>query len=106
VLDEGVTVMPASRDRQAFPAGYAEIGALEEQSTRNSTLAAGGGAPEGHPPGGLSVSWVVTGPLRYDRSALEHDIAKLKSALSGHPEASREGKTSWSAGSGGCCWPY
>ncbi|MGH3304647.1 MAG: hypothetical protein ACRDOK_23825 [Streptosporangiaceae bacterium] len=88
VLDEGVTVMPASRDRQAFPGAYAEIDALEEQSTRNSTLAAGGGAPEDQSPGGLSVSWVVTGPLHYDRSALDRDIANLKSALSRHPGAS------------------
>jgi 5-methyltetrahydropteroyltriglutamate--homocysteine methyltransferase len=88
VLAEGVTVMPASRDRQAFPGAYAEIDALEEQSTRNSTLAAGGGAPEDQSPGGLSVSWVVTGPLRYDRSALDRDIANLKAALSRHPGAS------------------
>jgi len=88
VLDEGVTVMPASRDRQAFPGAYAEIDALEEQSTRNSTLAAGGGAPEDQSPGGLSVSWVVTGPLRYDRAAIDRDIANLKSALSNHPGAS------------------
>jgi 5-methyltetrahydropteroyltriglutamate--homocysteine methyltransferase len=79
--------MPASRDRQAFPGAYAEIDALEEQSTRNSTLAAGGGAPEDQAPGGLSVSWVVTGPLRYDRAAIDRDIANLKSALSEHPEA-------------------
>ena len=88
VLDEGVTVMPASRDRQAFAGAYAEIDALEEQSTRNSTLAAGGGAPEDQSPGGLSVSWVVTGPLGYDRSALDRDIANLKSALGQHPGAS------------------
>ena len=87
VLEPGVTVMPASRDRQAFPGAYAEIDALEEQSTRNSTLAAGGGAPEDQSPGGLSVSWVVTGPLRYDRAAIDRDIANLKSALSEHPEA-------------------
>jgi 5-methyltetrahydropteroyltriglutamate--homocysteine methyltransferase len=87
VLEPGVTVMPASRDRQAFPGAYAEIDALEEQSTRNSTLAAGGGAPEDQAPGGLSVSWVVTGPLRYDRAAIDRDIANLKSALSEHPEA-------------------
>jgi 5-methyltetrahydropteroyltriglutamate--homocysteine methyltransferase len=88
VLAEGVTVMPASRDRQAFPGAYAEIDALEEQSTRNSTLAAGGGAPEDQSPGGLSVSWVVTGPLRYDRAAINRDIANLKSALSNHQGAS------------------
>jgi 5-methyltetrahydropteroyltriglutamate--homocysteine methyltransferase len=87
VLAEGATVMPASRDRLAFPGAYAEIDALEEQSTRNSTLAAGGGAPEDQSPGGLSVSWVVTGPLRYDRAALDRDIANLKSALGRHPGA-------------------
>jgi 5-methyltetrahydropteroyltriglutamate--homocysteine methyltransferase len=87
VLEPGVTVMPASRDRQAFPGAYAEIDALEEQSTRNSTLAAGGGAPQDQSPGGLSVSWVVTGPLRYDRAAIGRDIANLKLALSEHPEA-------------------
>ncbi len=88
VLAEGVTVMPASRDRLAFPGAYAEIDALEEQSTRNSTLAAGGGAPEDQSPGGLSVSWVVTGPLRYDGAALDRDIANLKSALAKYPDAS------------------
>jgi 5-methyltetrahydropteroyltriglutamate--homocysteine methyltransferase len=87
VLEAGVTVMPASRDRQAFPGAYAEIDALEEQSTRNSTLAAGGGAPEDQSPGGLSVSWVVTGPLQYDRAAIDRDIANLKSALTRHPGA-------------------
>jgi len=88
VLEKGVTVMPASRDRLAFPGAYAEIDALEEQSTRNSTLAAGGALPEDGAPPGLSVSWVVTGPLRYDRSALDRDIANLKSALDRHPGAS------------------
>jgi 5-methyltetrahydropteroyltriglutamate--homocysteine methyltransferase len=88
VLEQGVTVMPASRDRQAFPGTYAEIDALEEQSTRDSTLAAGGGMPEDGATAGLSVSWVVTGPLRYDRSALDRDITNLKAALGKNPGAS------------------
>ncbi|MBO0805804.1 MAG: cobalamin-independent methionine synthase II family protein [Nocardiopsaceae bacterium] len=62
--------MPASRDRQHFPGAYAEQDARDAAATR----AAGGG-------GGGIADWVCTGPMRYDRTAIDRDIANFKACL-------------------------
>ena len=81
---DGTSILPASRDRQAFPGAYAELDALDEAATRSSSAAAGGGPPSDQSPAGRAVEWVCTGPLRYDRTAVDRDIANLKSALAEH----------------------
>jgi 5-methyltetrahydropteroyltriglutamate--homocysteine methyltransferase len=81
----GGTILPPSRDRQAFPDFYAEhdaemarqvvnqvrLGAPEEAAATD-----GDGSPEGK-------IWVCTGPIAYDSTALAGDIARLKAALEG-----------------------
>jgi 5-methyltetrahydropteroyltriglutamate--homocysteine methyltransferase len=81
---KGASILPASRDRQAFPGAYAELDALDEAATRSSSAAGGGGPPEAQSPAGRAVEWVCTGPLRYDPTAIGRDIANFTSALAGH----------------------
>jgi 5-methyltetrahydropteroyltriglutamate--homocysteine methyltransferase len=71
------SMLPPSRDRQAFPGAYAALDALDEQATRQSNA---GGDTEATPEQ-AAVEWVCTGPLTYDRSAVDRDIANLKAAL-------------------------
>ena len=77
---EGASILPASRDRQAFPGAYAELDALDETATRSSSAAAGGAELKDQSPAGRAVEWGCTGPLRYDAAAIERDIANLTSA--------------------------
>jgi 5-methyltetrahydropteroyltriglutamate--homocysteine methyltransferase len=80
---EGASMLPPSRDRQAFPGAYAELDALDEAATRNSNIAPGGSAAEDEPEAGQAMSWVCTGPMRYDPTAIQRDIANLRAALEG-----------------------
>jgi 5-methyltetrahydropteroyltriglutamate--homocysteine methyltransferase len=79
---EGGSVLPPSRDRQAFPGFYAEHDAEFEKAARDSLGAVeeedseAEAAPEGK-------VWVCTGPITYDTTLLERDIANLKDALEG-----------------------
>jgi 5-methyltetrahydropteroyltriglutamate--homocysteine methyltransferase len=82
---EGGTMYPPSRDRQAFPGAYAAMDALENASVNESNAAAGAELPDEQAAAeGLGVAWVCTGPLKYDRAAVDRDIANFKSALEGH----------------------
>jgi 5-methyltetrahydropteroyltriglutamate--homocysteine methyltransferase len=81
---KGASILPASRDRQAFPGAYAELDALDEAATRSSSAASGGGPPEAQSPAGRAVEWVCTGPLRYNAAAIDRDIANFKAALARH----------------------
>src|ERR1700749_5169596 len=86
---EGASMLPPSRDRQQFPGAYAELDALDEAATRSSNIAPEGSQRdegEGGDDGGAVVQWVCTGPIAYDRSALDRDIANLRAALEGHPD--------------------
>src|SRR6202012_2854217 len=86
---EGPRMLPPSRDRQRFPGAYAELDALDEAATRSSNIAPEGSTREDKEDGadaGQVVQWVCTGPITYDRSALDRDIANLRAALEGHPE--------------------
>jgi 5-methyltetrahydropteroyltriglutamate--homocysteine methyltransferase len=71
------SILPASRDRQHFPGAYAELDALDAAASRASTSL---GADESDRTGGWS-DWVCTGPMTYNRAALDRDIANFKSAL-------------------------
>ena len=73
------SVLPPSRDRQAFPGAYAALDALDEAATRESR--GGRDEPDNE---GMAVAWVCTGPITYDRTAVDRDIANLKSALERH----------------------
>jgi 5-methyltetrahydropteroyltriglutamate--homocysteine methyltransferase len=82
---EGATMLPPSRDRQAFPGAYAALDALDETASRNSISAATNTLPdEDAAAAGQGVAWVCTGPLTYDRTALDRDIANFKAALAEH----------------------
>jgi 5-methyltetrahydropteroyltriglutamate--homocysteine methyltransferase len=74
---EGTSVLPPSRDRQAFPGFYEEHDAEFDKANRESIGADPDAPAEG-------IKWVCTGPIGYDTAKLERDIAHLKSALEGY----------------------
>jgi 5-methyltetrahydropteroyltriglutamate--homocysteine methyltransferase len=76
---DGSSVLPPSRDRQAFPGFYAEHDAEFEKANRES-LGATDDEEAAEPEGKV---WVCTGPIEYDPTALERDIANLKQAAQG-----------------------
>jgi 5-methyltetrahydropteroyltriglutamate--homocysteine methyltransferase len=81
---EGGTMYPPSRDRQAFPGAYAAMDALENASVNESNAAASSEMPDEEAvASGQGVAWVCTGPMRYDRTAVDRDIANFKAALEG-----------------------
>jgi 5-methyltetrahydropteroyltriglutamate--homocysteine methyltransferase len=77
------TMLPPSRDRQAFPDFYAEHDAAFAQATKNRVRMAedGGGADDAQE--ARSKLWFCTGPITYDSGALEQDIGRLRRALEG-----------------------
>jgi 5-methyltetrahydropteroyltriglutamate--homocysteine methyltransferase len=79
------TILPASRDRQHFPGAYAEIDASEAAAARKTAAEAARLVPGDNSKkrGGASAvaDWVCTGPLRYDRSAIDRDIANFRQSL-------------------------
>jgi 5-methyltetrahydropteroyltriglutamate--homocysteine methyltransferase len=78
----GESTMPPSRDRKAFPGAYRQIDKLEEETVRESNNAV---LADDDAPGG-AFGWFCTGPLTYDPTALQRDIANFKAALDGHDE--------------------
>ena len=82
---DGASMLPPSRDRQAFPGAYGALDALDAAAIRENSGDSSHFAPdedaEGHNQG---VAWVCTGPLTYDRTALDRDIANFKAALADH----------------------
>jgi 5-methyltetrahydropteroyltriglutamate--homocysteine methyltransferase len=77
---EGGSVLPPSRDRQAFPGFYAEHDAEFEKAARESLGAVDDEDSDADAPPEGKV-WVCTGPIEYDTTLLERDIANLKEAL-------------------------
>jgi 5-methyltetrahydropteroyltriglutamate--homocysteine methyltransferase len=86
------TILPASRDRQNFPGAYRELDMLEHDATARVRAEAGG--PEETAPvvaaeaeeeaaqaSGGAVSWVCTGPMTYERTAIDRDLVNFKVAL-------------------------
>jgi 5-methyltetrahydropteroyltriglutamate--homocysteine methyltransferase len=90
------TILPASRDRQNFPGAYRELDMLEHDANIRvraeasaSPLEAAGAAQAGagqeeadKGPAG-AVTWVCTGPMSYDRTAIDRDLVNFKVALEG-----------------------
>jgi len=80
-LGSGTTMLPASRDRQHFPGAYREMDLLEREAAKRIRAQAGGAAKPS--PGGGAADWVCTRPMRYDRAAIDRDLANFKGALAG-----------------------
>ena len=73
------SILPASRDRQHFPGAYAELDMLEHDATVRVRTEISG--PEVEQEAAARVSWVCTGPMSYDRSAIDRDLLNFKAAL-------------------------
>jgi len=81
VETEGGRVYPPSRDRLAFPEFYVEH---DRQQAEEAFEAMGMVLPDASQEGPqLTRRFIVTGPLVYDSSALQRDIANLKAAVEG-----------------------
>ena len=81
------SILPASRDRQNFPGAYRELDMLEHDATIRIRAEAGGQEPgtreeATRAPSG-AVTWVCTGPMTYDRTAIDRDLVNFKVALEG-----------------------
>ena len=79
IAEDASTILPPSRDRQHFPGAYADLDALDAAASRASNSAAAGG--DEAPQAGTFVAWVCTGPMTYDRTAIDRDLANFKTAL-------------------------
>ncbi|HEX3513142.1 MAG TPA: cobalamin-independent methionine synthase II family protein [Trebonia sp.] len=81
------SILPASRDRQNFPGAYRELDMLEHDATIRIRAEAAGPEPEEQEEGPRApsgaVSWVCTGPMTYDRTAIDRDLVNFKVALEG-----------------------
>jgi 5-methyltetrahydropteroyltriglutamate--homocysteine methyltransferase len=81
------SILPASRDRQHFPGAYRELDRLEHDATvrirDEASGPADGAAEEGTRAPSGAVSWVCTGPMTYDRTAIDRDLVNFKVALEG-----------------------
>jgi 5-methyltetrahydropteroyltriglutamate--homocysteine methyltransferase len=82
------TILPASRDRQNFPGAYAELDRLEHDATvRIRDKAVDGAKPDSESPENAkpdrqgAAVWVCTGPMSYDRAAIDRDLANFTAAL-------------------------
>ncbi|HXT92821.1 MAG TPA: hypothetical protein VN714_26600, partial [Trebonia sp.] len=74
-------IMPASRDRQNFPGAYRELDLVDRDATIRIREEAGGRPDDDAPGGGGAAIWVCTGPMTYDSTAIERDLANFKVAL-------------------------
>jgi 5-methyltetrahydropteroyltriglutamate--homocysteine methyltransferase len=72
-------ILPASRDRQHFPGAYAELDLLEHDATVRIRTEAAGEIPA--PASAGAAEWVCVGPMSYDRTAIDRDLANFKVAL-------------------------
>ena len=73
------SILPASRDRQHFPGAYAELDMLEHDATVRIRTEISG--PEVEQEAAARVSWACTGPMGYDRTAIDRDLVNFKAAL-------------------------
>ncbi len=81
---EGGTILPPSRDRTAFPEFYAEHDAEIARQAQNQVRVSSDPGPD--EPGEIEAQakrWYCTGPIEYDASAIERDIARFRTALAG-----------------------
>jgi 5-methyltetrahydropteroyltriglutamate--homocysteine methyltransferase len=76
---DSTSILPPSRDRQAFPGFYEEHDAEFDKANRASV----GAADDEEAAPAEGKVWVCTAPIEYDTSSLERDIANLKAAAEG-----------------------
>jgi 5-methyltetrahydropteroyltriglutamate--homocysteine methyltransferase len=76
---ESTSILPPSRDRQAFPGFYEEHDAEFDKANRSSV----GSAADDEAAAAEAKVWVCTAPIEYNTSSLERDIANLKAAAEG-----------------------
>ena len=76
------SILPASRDRQSFPGAYRELDRAERDATVRTRAEAGARDLEGPTTRGVPV-WVCSGPMTYDRAAIDRDLVNFKVALDG-----------------------
>ena len=81
----GKNILPPTLDREAFGEYYEghDIAQAREVVDETSDAEHAEGAAGGTESGGVGKLWVCTGPIRYDGTALEIDIANLKAGLEG-----------------------
>jgi 5-methyltetrahydropteroyltriglutamate--homocysteine methyltransferase len=77
---ESTSILPPSRDRQAFPGFYEQHDAEFDKANRESL---GMDEEAADAAGAEGKVWVCTAPIEYDTTALERDIANFKAALEG-----------------------
>ncbi len=81
---EGGTILPPSRDRQAFPDFYAEHDAEFARQVGNRVRTLAGNVPrEPSEAAATKKEWFCTGPITYDPAAIQRDIAHFKRSLEG-----------------------
>ena len=83
-LDGSGTLLPPSRDRQAFPEFYEAHDADYAREMKNRVRLADDTSGEGLPVGdgeALGKVWACTGPITYDPTALKQDITRLEAAV-------------------------
>jgi 5-methyltetrahydropteroyltriglutamate--homocysteine methyltransferase len=78
---ESTSILPPSRDRQAFPGFYEQHDAEFDKANRESL---GMDEEAADAAGAEGKVWVCTAPIEYDTTALERDIANFKESLEGH----------------------
>ena len=76
---EGISILPPSRDRQAFPEFYAELDVEFARVARSRVQVSEGSDADA--PTAVGKLWFCTGPIEYDPSALQRDVARLRAAL-------------------------
>jgi 5-methyltetrahydropteroyltriglutamate--homocysteine methyltransferase len=85
-LDDRGTLLPPSRDRQAFPEFYEEHDASYARMMKNRVRLADDESEEDGPAGdgeALGKVWACTGPITYDPTALQQDVVRLEAAVKG-----------------------
>lgn len=74
------SILPASRDRQNFPGAYRELDRVEHDATVRARAEADGPGPAA-PASAGAAAWVCTGPMTYDRTAIDRDLTNFTVAL-------------------------
>jgi 5-methyltetrahydropteroyltriglutamate--homocysteine methyltransferase len=78
---DGISILPPSRDRQAFPEFYAELDLEFARAARSRVQVSEGSDADA--PVAVGKLWFCTGPIEYDPTALQRDITRLRAALAG-----------------------
>jgi 5-methyltetrahydropteroyltriglutamate--homocysteine methyltransferase len=78
---EGGRVYPPSRDRLAFPEFYAEHDAQQAEEAFKAMGMVADDEAEGESGPPMGRAWFCTGPITYDSTSIQQDIANFQQAL-------------------------